>query len=770
VDRTLVALSLRDRVAQLVTVWVLGDYSNVADSNYARPRQWIEQDHVGGVIMSLGSPLEVAAKVNSMQRLALGSGPRIPLLVSSDLEPGLGRFEGGVFAPQLWSAGSATVLPTNMAAGATGRPEDADAIGRIVGREARAAGIHVDFAPDVDVNNNPGNPVINVRSFGEDPQAVARYSAAFVRGLQAEGVAGVAKHFPGHGDTDADSHLALPVVRADRARLDALELVPFRAALGAGVVGVMSAHIALPALEAAGVPATLSPLVMTGLLRDSLGFRGITFTDAMTMEGVGKGYPIERSCPLAVQAGMDVLLMPTDVARCVDAVLAGVAGGQIAQARIDASVRRVLELKVRTGAVSRPIVDLEALRETVGAPAHWNTARDVARRAVTLLRDSANLVPAGAGRTITAVVYAPDAEVSAGQPFVAELRAGGRQVREFRVSPRTSAGALDSIAQAAQGSDRLVVMTYTRTFEGAGRLAIPAHVARWIDAQARAASWSWSPAATRTSSASSRACRATWSRTGAATRSSGRPRAPSSVPRRSPDARPSRSRASSPSGDGIQRGRRPAPPPGPAGEAPALPPPCARGVRVAAARRRVRPPRRRAAALDGNPAPTRRRRRGPARRRGHPRRRARRRARGARPGRRRQRLPGRVRGRRGRRRRLRRARRRPHRLGRRRAAPRRAHALGPRLAHQGRGHHVGRAAARRPSGRVRSTRRCSATSPTGRGRTRAARPCGTCSPTAPASPPGAPCTRRRRAPSRRSRWCSRRGSTRCPARGTCTAT
>jgi beta-N-acetylhexosaminidase len=484
VDRTLAALSPRDRVAQLVTVWVLGDYSNVADSNYARPRQWIEQDHVGGVIMSLGSPLEVAAKVNSMQRLALGSGPRIPLLVSSDLEPGLGRFEGGVFAPQLWSAGSATVLPTNMAAGATGRPEDADAIGRIVGREARAAGIHVDFAPDVDVNNNPGNPVINVRSFGEDPQAVARYSAAFVRGLQAEGVAGVAKHFPGHGDTDADSHLALPVVRADRARLDALELVPFRAALGAGVVGVMSAHIALPALEAAGVPATLSPLVMTGLLRDSLGFRGITFTDAMTMEGVGKGYPIERSCPLAVQAGMDVLLMPTDVARCVDAVLAGVAGGQIAQARIDASVRRVLELKVRTGAVSRPIVDLEALRETVGAPAHWNTARDVARRAVTLLRDSANLVPAGAGRTITAVVYAPDAEVSAGQPFVAELRAGGRQVREFRVSPRTSAGALDSIAQAAQGSDRLVVMTYTRTFEGAGRLAIPAHVARWIDAQA----------------------------------------------------------------------------------------------------------------------------------------------------------------------------------------------------------------------------------------------------------------------------------------------
>jgi len=484
VDATLERLTLRDRVAQLVTVWVLGDYTNLGDSSFAKVRRWIGDEHVGGVIMSLGSPLEVAAKVNTMQRLARTSGPRIPLLVSSDLEPGLGRFEGGVFTPQLWSAGSATVLPTNMAVGATGRPENAETIGRILGREARAAGIHVDFAPSVDVNNNPGNPVINVRSFGEDPQAVARHSAAFVRGLQAEGVAGVAKHFPGHGDTDTDSHLALPVVRADRARFEAVELVPFRAAIEAGVVGVMSAHIALPAIDAPGVPATLSPRIMTGLLRDTLNFRGVTFTDAMTMEGVGQGYPVERSCPLAVQAGMDVLLMPTDVTRCVNAVVAAVEGGQIARARIDASLRRLLELKVRTGAVSRPIVDLEALRAVVGAPAHWAAARDVAERAVTLLRDSANLVPAGPGRTITAVVYAPDAEVAAGQGFVAELKAGARQVREFRVSPRTSPTALDSIALAAQASDRLVVMTYTRTFEGAGRLAIPAHVAQWIDAQA----------------------------------------------------------------------------------------------------------------------------------------------------------------------------------------------------------------------------------------------------------------------------------------------
>jgi beta-N-acetylhexosaminidase len=446
-------------------------------------RQWIERDHVGGVVMSLGSPLEVAAKVNAMQRLALASGPRLPLLVSCDLEPGLGRFEGGIFTPQLWSAGTATVLPTNMAIGAGGREDDAFAAGEIIAREARAAGIHVNFAPVVDVNNNPSNPVINVRSFGEDAPTVARLSAAFVRGTQGAGVAAVVKHFPGHGDTDTDSHVALPVVRSDRARLDAVELVPFRAAIEAGAVGVMTAHIALPAVEGDSTPATLSRRVMTGLLRDTLHFGGITFTDAMTMEGVGKGYTIERSAPLALTAGDDVLLMPSDVPKAIDAVVRSVESGQIPRERVDAAVRQVLELKARSGAVARPLVSLEELREVVGAPAHWERARAIAERAITLLRDSAGLVPAGAG-AITAVVYAPDNEVTAGTSFVAELRAGGGRVRDFRVSPRTSPATLDSMAQAARAGDRLVVMTYTRTFEGAGRLAIPAHVAGWIDAQA----------------------------------------------------------------------------------------------------------------------------------------------------------------------------------------------------------------------------------------------------------------------------------------------
>jgi beta-N-acetylhexosaminidase len=212
-DATLARLSLRDRVAQLVTVWVLGDYAHVQDSSFARAREWIVRDHVGGMVMSLGSPLETAAKVNALQKLAMANGPGLPLLVSSDVEPGLGRLEGGVYVPYLWSAGTATVLPTNMATGAatlgSGTPDvDAEALGPDHRARGARRGIHLAFAPAVDVNNNPSNPVINVRSYGEDPAAVARLGAAFVRGVQAEGVAAVAKHFPGHGDTDADSHVA----------------------------------------------------------------------------------------------------------------------------------------------------------------------------------------------------------------------------------------------------------------------------------------------------------------------------------------------------------------------------------------------------------------------------------------------------------------------------------------------------------------------------------------------------------------------------------
>ncbi len=476
VERTLASLSTRERVAQMVMLWVLGDYAHVDDSTFADARRAVAEERIGGVIMSLGSPIEVASKVNSLQRLAT-----VPLLVASDLEPGLGRLVGGTFVPTLMSAGSATVFPSNMAIAATGDVRDALAVGRIIGREARAVGIHFAFAPTVDVNNNPANPVINTRSFGEDPQRVAELAAAFVRGMQSEGVAATAKHFPGHGDTDTDSHLALAVVRSDAARLAAVELVPFRAAIEAGVVGVMTAHIALPAVGIDNSPATLEPRIVTTLLRDSLGFRGLAVTDALRMQAVGQGYTPERAAVLAVQAGADILLSPTDVKRAIDAVAAAVVQGVISAERIDQSVRRILELKVRTRAARHAIVSLDSLRHTVGAPAHWNVARDIAARAITLLRDSAALVPARPDGRFAVVTYAPDLDVNAGRAFAGELRALAPQTMMARIDPSTSAAELDSLGARIQGADRIIVTTHVRTIEGAGRFAIAPRVAAWID-------------------------------------------------------------------------------------------------------------------------------------------------------------------------------------------------------------------------------------------------------------------------------------------------
>jgi beta-N-acetylhexosaminidase len=477
VESTLASLTLKERVQQMVMVWVLGDYTSTTDSTYAEARRWVAEDHVGGVVMSLGSPIEVAAKVNDLQRAA-----RIPLLVTSDLEPGLGRLEGGAFVPYTYTGGSATVLPNAMAIGASGKEANAEEAGRITGVEARAVGIHMVFAPVVDVNNNPSNPVINTRSFGEDPATVSRLSAAFVRGMQSAGVAATAKHYPGHGDTDTDSHLALPVVRSDRARLEAVELAPFRAAIAAGIAGVMSAHIALPAISRDSVPATLAPAIMTGLLKDTLRFQGLTITDALTMQGIGKGYNAEESAILSVLAGNDILLMPTDVKRAVDAVVKAVESGRVPAAMIDNSARKILEMKARTGAVRRPIVPLDSLRMIVGSGANRATSRRIAQEAITLIRDERGLVPMRDGTPTVIVTFGTEVDVVAGREFVAEYRRTVRGARNVRVTAATPRPQLDSIVRTGE---RVIVQTNVRAVEGEGRMVLPAQFAAWLDSLAQ---------------------------------------------------------------------------------------------------------------------------------------------------------------------------------------------------------------------------------------------------------------------------------------------
>ncbi len=477
IEQTLASLSLRQKVGQMTSAWVLGDYTSTSDPSFIEVRDWVVKDEVGSVTMSLGTPIEVAAKLNDLQRLA-----RIPMLVHSDLEPNLGRLEGGIFAPYTYGAGSATVIPSNMAIGATGDTSLARRAGEVTGREALAVGINVVFAPTVDVNNNPANPVINTRSFGEDPQAVAQMSAAFVRGVQSAGAAATAKHFPGHGDTDTDSHLALPVVKSSRERLNQVELVPFRAAINAGVQGVMSAHIALPALGKDSTPATLRKDVITGLLRDTLGFKGVAYTDALSMEGIGAGYTIEKSAVAAVLAGADVLLKPSDIRRAIDAVVAAVEHGDIPVARIDASVRRLLEEKLRVGVIQRPFVSLEALRDTVGALPHRKLAQEIAEKAITLVRDRGSLVPMTRGTPTLILSYAPEADITAGRAFAASLRGAlGPGTRAQRIGPRTPRAELDSLGR---GASRVIFSTHGRTIEGEGKLAVAPQVAQWLDSVA----------------------------------------------------------------------------------------------------------------------------------------------------------------------------------------------------------------------------------------------------------------------------------------------
>ncbi len=483
VDSTLASLSLRERVGQMVMVWMLGDYTNVHDSSYAEVIRWVERDGIGGVSMSLGTPIEVAAKLNDLQRRA-----RVPLLVSADLEPGLGRLEGGLFAHYMLDAGSATVFPPSMAMAATGRDSDAYDVGRAIAEEGRAVGIHVNFAPVVDVNNNPSNPVINTRSFGEDPRRVARLSANFVHGAMDGGQLATAKHFPGHGDTDVDSHVGLPVVGANMARLDSVELVPFKAAIAAGASLVMTAHIALPAVNGdSTTPATLAPRIITGLLRDSLHFRGVSITDAMTMEGIGKGYTAEQSSVLAVKAGAEILLKPSDATRAINAVVAAVDRGEISRSRIDSAARHMLELKARSGVAFAPQVSLERLREVVGSPAHRAIAAGVARRAITLLRDRDNLVPLRDLARVAVVQYAPETEIKAGRVFAAELRripvlsGRGGIIQAGKILPSATPDALAAVDRAIGEAETVVVTAFVRRVEGEGRAAVPPQVAAWID-------------------------------------------------------------------------------------------------------------------------------------------------------------------------------------------------------------------------------------------------------------------------------------------------
>jgi beta-N-acetylhexosaminidase len=448
--------------------WVPGEYAAVGSPEYEQVRGWVQDDKVGGLVLSIGLPLSYAAKLNHMQKIAT-----VPLLIASDMENGTGMRLGGSYAlPSLLPQGGGTVFPPVMALGATRSEDLAYQLGKVLGSEARAVGVHLVFGPVLDVNANPLNPIINVRSFGEDPALVSRLSSAYIRGARESGLMTTGKHFPGHGDTETDSHIGLPTIRADRAHLDAVDLPPFRTAVGNGIDAIMTAHIAvIGILGDSAPPATLSSYFMTDVLRNDMRFHGLLVTDAMTMGGIANRYGATEPLVLALQAGTDILLMPHSVTEAINTVMSAIESGRLTQARIDESVRRVLRLKAQAGLRSGRLVDLNAVDTIVNTPARSGVAAEVAEKSVTLARDNMSAVPlAKTLKNILSITYADASDLLAGRIFNQELRSAGYRVTAVGVDARSTQAELDALKVQADSADVIVASAYVFPRESSGSI------------------------------------------------------------------------------------------------------------------------------------------------------------------------------------------------------------------------------------------------------------------------------------------------------------
>jgi beta-glucosidase-like glycosyl hydrolase/uncharacterized protein YbbC (DUF1343 family) len=431
-------MSLEEKAAQMIMVAETGYPRNPRSVAARELVEAVRDQGVGGVILMRSEAGTIPGLVNELQAEA-----RIPLLVAMDMERSLSFrvFRGSVD------------LPYAMAIGATGSADAARFFGEVTAREGRALGIHWAFAPVLDVNNNPDNPVINIRSFGEDPQLVARLGVAFIEGARSGGLLTTAKHFPGHGDTAVDSHVDLPVISGNRERLDTVEWPPFREAIAAGVDSVMVGHVAVPALDPSGRPATLSSTLNADVLRDEMGFRGLIVTDAMDMEGVGSAWIGEATVD-AVRAGADVILMPPDLRVALQSLIRGVEEGLLEEGRIDQSVRRILETKASLGLRKNRLVDPKAGALDVGRPEDVRRAREIAEASITVVRNEGGLLPLAAEEELRILhLVMPDA---LGIPS-AEFRARRIEARTITLGDEVVAERADEILETAGDFTHILV-------------------------------------------------------------------------------------------------------------------------------------------------------------------------------------------------------------------------------------------------------------------------------------------------------------------------
>lgn len=491
VERTLKRLTLDEKIGQLLVPSINAAYLSADSAEYERLMHLVRDLKVGGfhvfgsgetfpqVLLNpvwgsgnasrKGDPFAAAVMLNALQ-----AASSVPLITTADFEGGAGYILNG-----------ATRLPRAMAIGATRDPQLAFKAGEVSAREAKAIGISVDFYPVVDVNNNPRNPIINIRSFGEEPALVSDMARAYVRGIQSQGVLATAKHFPGHGDTAVDTHLGLAVIEHPRSRLDAVELPPFKAAIDEGIAGIMSSHIALPALDPApGIPATLSRPILTGLLREDLQFKGLVFTDSMSMNAISKAFSPDKAAAMAVKAGADFVLHSPDDDAAFKGIQAAVAAGEIPEAQITASVDRILRAKARLGLHVTKQTDVAAIPQSFGGRAHAQLAQDINEKAVTLIKDERNQVPLAAGKD-AGVLYLSVIDYASGwregvpsRTVVPELKQRWPNTTAIEITDRTTASELELVRALARKADVIVAGVWVRIASYSGRMDLsPAQVA-----------------------------------------------------------------------------------------------------------------------------------------------------------------------------------------------------------------------------------------------------------------------------------------------------
>ena len=490
-------MSLEEKVGQLISVGVNATFLNQDSDAFRTLKRNIEEHKVGGIILFRGPVYESVILMNRMQQLA-----RYPLLISADLEAGAGmRFDDTVN------------FPWNMAVAATGNPDFARRQGEVTAREARAMGVHQIFAPVVDVNNNAANPVINVRSYGEDPADVARFGVAFTEGAQSAGAIATAKHFPGHGDTAVDSHRGLPEINVSRDRLNSVEFVPFQASVNAGIGSVMVGHIALPQIdstvirplprnlkgkptdtdeageiidEKATMPATMSP-VMGRILRNDMKFNGMIVTDALSMSGLTIYFTPEESAVRALEAGADMLLKPVDVDATFRGVRDAVKSGRLTEQRIEESARKILAAKYDLGLLDQRITPVDAIDRIVSSKEVYKLASEVAERAVTLVRDEDKLLPLKnlkpEARVFNLAITNGDDRNWIGNAFVSRLNRAGLKVESIVLDERSGEQEIQKAIDRAKSADLVLATMYGRVRSGqASSVGLPEAGSRALSA------------------------------------------------------------------------------------------------------------------------------------------------------------------------------------------------------------------------------------------------------------------------------------------------